>query len=191
MKLSDIHTLNESKNIINEIAKLIENAPDGANSEYTIAIDMDGVLADFDRGSRDAIGEDKDTISTREFWKRVTHYDKDVEPFFENLPAMEDAFTLMRYITDNFQNYFVLTASGTTPKNVAEQKRNWAKKVFSPLLKVNIVKGSADKAQYATPKTILIDDRRKAIDPWSAAGGIGILHTSAQNTIEQLKKITS
>ena len=191
MKLADISTLNEKKNIVNEIKQLIENAPDGANSEYTIAIDMDGVLADFDSGSRHALGDDKDNIPTREFWKRVTHYDKDVEPFFENLPAMEDAFTLMRYITDNFENYFVLTASGFTPKNVDEQKRNWAKKVFSPILKVVTVKKAADKAQYATPNTILIDDRNKSLDPWIAAGGIGILHTSAQNTIEQLKKITS
>jgi len=159
------------------------------NSEYTIAIDMDGVLADFDLGSRQALGDDKDTISTKEFWKRVNNYNKNVAPFFENLPAMKDAFTLMRFITNNFDNYFVLTASGYTPKNVEEQKRNWVRKVFSPLLKVVIVKKSADKAQYAGPDSILIDDRNKSIDPWKKAGGIGILYTSATDTITQLKKI--
>ena len=46
-----------------------------------------------------------------------------------------------------------------------------------------------DKAQYASPNAILIDDRSKAIDPWVDMGGIGILHTNTNNTIEQLKQI--
>jgi len=35
----------------------------------------------------------------------------------------------------------------------------------------------------------LIDDRQKNIDAWVEAGGIGIVHTSAANTIEQLKAL--
>jgi len=45
------------------------------------------------------------------------------------------------------------------------------------------------KQQLATPTSILIDDRADNINQWEAAGGIGILHTSASNTIEQLKKL--
>lgn len=172
---------------LSDIVNLLENGKEGRNSKYAVAIDMDGVLADFDSGSRTALGKDKDSIPTRDFWKGITHYDKNVEPFFENLPVMKDAFELMHFITSNFERYFVLTASGFTPKNVEEQKRNWAKKVFSPHLKVITVRKSAEKAQYADPNTILIDDRRKAIDPWVAAGGIGILHVRADNTIAQLK----
>lgn len=180
MKLNDIkHT--------NDLTYLLEYGKEGRNSKYTVAIDMDGVLADFNAGSIKALGKRKDDIPTGDFWKRITHYDKDVEPFFENLPAMKDAFELMRFITSNFENYFVLTATGFTPKNVDEQKRNWAKKVFSPHLKVVTVRKSADKAQYANPTTILIDDRRKSIDPFIAAGGIGILHVNADNTIAQLQ----
>jgi hypothetical protein len=33
----------------------------------------------------------------------------------------------------------------------------------------------------------LIDDRQKNIDAWIDAGGIGIVHVSARDTIEQLK----
>ena len=172
---------------LNDIINLLENGKQGRNAKYTVAIDMDGVLADFDAGSRTALGKDKDSIPTRDFWKGITRYDKDVQPFFENLPVMQDAFELMHFITSNFENYFVLTASGFTPKNVEEQKRNWAKKVFSPHLRVVTVRKSSDKAQYADPNTILVDDRRKSIDPWIAAGGIGILHVTADNTIAQLK----
>ena len=47
----------------------------------------------------------------------------------------------------------------------------------------------ADKHEYAAPNHILIDDRDKAILPWREAGGIGILHTSANDTIAQLKEL--
>ena len=38
-------------------------------------------------------------------------------------------------------------------------------------------------------KYVLIDDRPKNIEAWENAGGIVILHTSAADTIEQLKKL--
>jgi len=45
------------------------------------------------------------------------------------------------------------------------------------------------KKNYAAPNHILIDDRKSNIDEWRAEGGIGILHTSAADTIRQLKKL--
>ena len=36
---------------------------------------------------------------------------------------------------------------------------------------------------------ILIDDYPKNVDQFKAAGGIGILHISASNTISQLKRL--
>jgi len=47
------------------------------------------------------------------------------------------------------------------------------------------MKSSDDKRQPA----ILIDDYPKNVDQFKAAGGIGILHTSASNTISQLKRL--
>ena len=36
---------------------------------------------------------------------------------------------------------------------------------------------------------LLIDDHAKNIDAFKRAGGIGIVHTSARNTIKELKKL--
>ena len=47
------------------------------------------------------------------------------------------------------------------------------------------MKGSDNKKQPA----ILIDDYPKNVNQFKAAGGIGILHTSASNTISQLKRL--
>jgi 5'(3')-deoxyribonucleotidase len=173
---------------LNQIKNLLEDSGN-KNTKYTIAIDMDGVIADFSAGAYEVLGKSKDQVSTSQFWKEISRHDKHVSPFFENLPVMNDAHELMNFVTSNFERYYILTASGYTPKNVDEQKRRWVAKVFSPVLKVNVVKKSADKAQFANPNTVLIDDRRKAVDPFLAAGGKAILHTDAKSTIEQLKKL--
>jgi len=54
-------------------------------------------------------------------------------------------------------------------------------------VKVNIVGAGSEKAAFATPNTILVDDRNKVLNPFIAAGGIGVLHTSAANSIRILK----
>ena len=48
---------------------------------------------------------------------------------------------------------------------------------------------SDNKEKYATKNSILIDDMERNISRWNAAGGIGILHKSATETINKLKKI--
>ena len=45
------------------------------------------------------------------------------------------------------------------------------------------------KQKYAAPNHILIDDKPSNIEEWRSQGGIGILHTSATNTISQLKEL--
>jgi hypothetical protein len=47
---------------------------------------------------------------------------------------------------------------------------------------------SKNKQKYAAPNHILIDDRKDNIEDWESKGGIGILHTSTENTIACLKK---
>ena len=38
-------------------------------------------------------------------------------------------------------------------------------------------------------KAVLIDDLQKNIDEWTAAGGTGILHVSAEQTLKELKDL--
>jgi hypothetical protein len=52
-----------------------------------------------------------------------------------------------------------------------------------------ILRSAERKQEFATPNSILIDDRADNIQRWKDAGGIGIHHTSASDTIQQLKKI--
>ena len=45
------------------------------------------------------------------------------------------------------------------------------------------------KQKYSGENKILIDDREDNIQQWKDKGGIGILHTSAADTIKQLEKL--
>ena len=47
----------------------------------------------------------------------------------------------------------------------------------------------SQKGMFALEGSVLIDDRKKNIEAWEDNGGIGILHTSAEDTINQLKKL--
>lgn len=152
-------------------------------------IDMDGVLADFDKGVYELCGKRPDAMSNDELWDKIdSHYD-DGNMFFKHLPLMADAMKLWTNI--EMYNPVILTATrneNRSRKNVHLEKHWWANLYFNGV-EVVTVKRSRDKAGYAGHiGDILIDDRLKSIDPWVEAGGTGILHTSAIDTLKKLKE---
>jgi hypothetical protein len=158
------------------------------NEGLFCAIDLDGVLASFEQKVAEINKLEFHKIPRGKMWRSIQDYDDKVEPFFESLDLMPDAIQLFNFVKDNFVNHFILTACGNTPKNAAQQKRNWCKRHFGNVV-VKTVQDSHQKAQFASPNSILIDDRSKSIDPWVTAGGIGILHTSAADSILRIKQI--
>jgi len=159
------------------------------NERYYIMIDLDGVLADFEGKVTEILGRPMNSVPKGSVWKAVQAYNNQVAPFFESLPKMSDADKLVKFCVENFMNVKILTATGYVPKDAAEQKKRWVLKNYGPTLPVKTVTSSEQKAMYANPKTILIDDRSKSIGPWESAGGIGILHKNADLTISELKKL--
>ena len=83
---------------------------------------------------------------------------------------------------------------GPIAKRAPEDKIRWMKKNFRlPRSRMRVVK-RADKKQFAKDgrdkrPNVLIDDHEGNIREWEAAGGIGILHTDASSTINDLKKV--
>ena len=153
----------------------------------TVFIDMDGVIADFEGAVRDKLGLDLNTAHKGKVWSAIKNHNETVEPWFYSLPKLSDADTLWNFVTSNFSDVQVLTASGSTPKDAGGQKKAWVGEHFGYDTKVIVVGAAKEKANFATEHSILIDDRNAAIDPFINAGGIGILHTSASNTIATLK----
>lgn len=159
-----------------------------------INCDMDGVLADFDCAVASVYGKPiGDTpLARREFWTWMAAYGKRGGRFYADLPVMHDASVLWSALHVLASGIPVVICSATGHiQGVREQKLEWLKLHFGEAVarSARIVRNGKDKAQYASPTSLLIDDRQKVIDPWVAAGGIAILHTSAESTIRQLREM--
>ena len=117
--------------------------------------------------------------------------------FFLNLKPMSSCHELFDFVSTVDPNPTFLTApigDGNIEKEhfCAEEKRAWVDREFAGRNFEFICTG--DKWKYAKSDNpdeihILIDDRGKYIKPWISHGGVGILHTSVENSIQQLKKI--
>jgi len=171
----------------------IENKED-KQPQYKIFCDLDGVLADFVKGVKEVLklnhDEDKyeiDPAYRKIMWKAVGEYSQSGGKLWGELDMMPDAMLLWNYIS-KYPDTEILTATGDPKYGAAEQKRGWVAKYLGNN-KTNIVRMAKLKAQYAAPDHVLIDDKEKALNPWIESGGIGILHTSATDTINKLKKL--
>ena len=159
--------------------------------QMTCFLDLDGCIGDWESQAIKSLGGNAiDSVTKKELWQKITEYDATVEKFFENISKMNYADAMVAYLESVFDKVVILTASGHTPKDVAEQKIKWVKKHYSHL-DVIVVRKSVDKAQYVDSNSILIDDREVSIDAWTNAGGVGILHTdfeSTRNAVEHLRR---
>ena len=162
-----------------ELARLREE-----ETEYTIYCDMDSVLVDFDRGYQELTGmttQQADANGAEAFWAPLS---KAGAKFWITLEWMPDGKQLWDYIKK--YNPILLSAPSREESSKLG-KRVWVKREL-PGVKL-ILKYASQKQEYASPTSILIDDRQKNIDQWEAAGGIGILHTNTANTIKQLQQL--
>ena len=72
-------------------------------------------------------------------------------------------------------------------KKVIKGKTVWCQKNLKiDTSKVHIVQ-RREKQNFASKDVILIDDHKKNIREWDAAGGTGVVHKNVNSTIKQLK----
>ena len=167
------------KEIYNKIIEQIEP------SKYTLYCDMDGVLCDFEKRFKDLTGLSPDAFRDKnglnKFWETV---DKDGVRFWVGIPWMPDGKKLYEYIKPNL---YALLSAPSSDNSSRLGKRLWVRNNI-PGTKL-ILAAAKNKQDYSKEGAILIDDRADTIREWNAGGGIGILHTSTANTIQQLKKL--
>ena len=155
-------------------------------SKIKLYLDSDGVLFDWDARVIEILeGKQVHQVPKGKVWASIQRYNDTVQQFYKTLPLMDRAHVLVEFAQEYFEEVHVLTAAGFTPKDVKQQKIDCFAEHF-PSLHVICVDKSPDKALYASPTSILVDDRLKSIEPWVAGGGIGIMHTSIDDTIRQL-----
>jgi len=169
------------------------------NKRIRIFLDMDGVLTDFEKSFKKLVAEDLSTEEYEEkygsnpFWGIISEKG---EEFWANMEWMADGKILWNY----FKKYDPIILSAPSRDDTSKTgKVKWLEKNI-PDLKNHYVQTKARrggdkvshvilnnmKYRYATgPEDILIDDKSKNIRAWEEAGGTGILHKSANDTIQK------
>ena len=149
---------------------------------YTIYCDMDGVLVDFLGRFEEYTGLKWENVTKEEAWRII----KQIPNFWLHLNPMPDAGELWGYIR-NYNTAILTSPSRSDWFRARTGKRAWTKRHLG---RVPVVfRGGKKKSELAANDSILIDDFEPNIRRWREAGGIAILHTSAQKTIEELREI--
>lgn len=109
--------------------------------------------------------------------------------FFLNLPVLPGAAEMLRRITElTGKKPSILTAPvDDNPERCAQEKQQWLQNNLSGLY--SGFHCTQDKASFATPNSILVDDRTKYTVPFENAGGISILHKNPQDSMARLENI--
>ena len=152
-----------------------------------IYLDMDGVIADFDKKYKELYNiapKEADTYKT--FDKFFTTFI--AERQFAKLDLMPDAMVLINYLRSLSIPTEILSSTSSERRDaeIREQKVEWLHK-HNLTFPINLVPGKRLKRNFSNPSSILIDDTAQNIDQWRAEGGVGILHTDALTTIGILK----
>jgi hypothetical protein len=148
-------------------------------------LDMDGVLADFDKRAFAILGMHphtfEQTFGSEAFWREL----QSTPDFYNSFDPMPD----MDYLIDAVDHLDPVVLTGLPRGGWAEaQKRAWLARRL-PRYEM-IACRSKDKCLYCQPGDILIDDRVEARKAWENAGGIFVLHLSAKDTIRELKDLS-
>ena len=163
--------------------------------------DLDGVLADFNKGCL-ALFPEGGAIAAKipthtitkltweeegEMWRRI----EEKSDFFLSLDWTLDGEELWRWIDWNIvPTPAVLTGlpMGRAGQMAAKQKEQWCQEKLGSEVAVYCC-GTRNKQKFSGHGCVLIDDRGDLREAWEARGGIFVHHTSAAESIRQLREI--
>ena len=179
------------------VESLVKSIIREVNKDYTIYFDLDDTLSNYTKNLRTSIYTDPETGEKRPFASKDTANDFNFWVRAELLPGAKG---MVNFAQQNFNTVKILSAVPTLSKAKQEEtgeiyykapiegKTKWlADHGFSlPAIWTN--SGTA-KRVYATPMTVLVDDKEENIKAFEKAGGKGILFINAQDVIQKLKSL--
>ena len=159
-----------------------------------IYFDMDGVLADFERGVKEMCGmevppqEPKYDSENDMMWEKI----RQVEHFYDRLKPMPGALEMFNTLNSRY-DCEILTAVPKPKRGIVtadDDKKRWVKRILSDEIKVNIVVKEEKKNFAEGPESILIDDYEGNISDWKKFGGTGICFSDAETTLITIDTIS-
>ena len=161
-----------------------------------IYFDMDGVLANFNKGVINLLhlkpinqSDPFDYKKTNALYAKM----RTVDHYYDMLEPIQEAVDLLLELYEKYgDDVQILTAIPKPHRGIitaSEDKINWTKRLISDKIKINICY-RAEKANFCTgTDCILIDDYDKNIREWETLGGTGILYTNIEDVKNALNKI--
>lgn len=153
----------------------------------TIYLDMDGVIADFEKRYKELYQiEPRQAEKKKQFYKFFEHF-IDTKQFatLEMMPQAEQLISFLQSI-DIPTKILSSTASQEKYDLIAPQKEEWLdthginfERIFVP--------GKSLKYKYADSESLIIDDTVSVIDDWRRAGGHAIWHNNVPATLAMLQ----
>ncbi len=160
--------------------------------ELVIYFDMDGVLADFDKGTLELLGivPMKQEEATREHNNRLFGAMRDYHDFYLYLDPIQANVDLMLELKKKGYHVEILTGVPSLHRGIDEagdNKRQWVREYMGEDVIINAVY-RADKTNFCKGKNcILIDDYSANTIAWQKAGGTAILYTDSEKLREDLR----
>jgi len=161
-----------------------------------IYFDMDGVLADFDRGVREILGMEPSPQG--EGWKPgmddpMWAKASKVPHFYDKLEPMPGALEMLTILYEKYGDRCEILTGIPKPKRgmvgSAEDKVKWMRRLFPKEIVIHTVYRE-EKPDYCTGRDcILVDDLKKNNAEWEAAGGTGIVHVTPEETLNRFREL--
>jgi hypothetical protein len=155
---------------------------------------MDGVLVDWNGGVAKLFGMPIEEVlkqypDKQDRYERIVRFDPD---FYDQLEWLPDGRELWAYLRE--RGVILLTAYSRYVPRGGDLKQSWALRELSlPAERVLAYQNKWEKKGHAVAEdgspNLLIDDESRNVEEWIEAGGVAILHRSARETIEELRKM--
>jgi len=178
---------------LNAYAMQLARGLEEQESEYKVYLDMDGVVANFDKRFEDLSGMKPRDFEAKygknKFWDFIDEDNK--VSFWVGIPVMPGAAELVNAVKK--YNYELLT-SPSVKKQSYLGKILWVRNhsdILGGKPRINFKKAIEKhlvKPQL-TKNDILIDDRMDTIERWNNAGGTGIHYINASQVLNDLKNL--
>lgn len=150
-------------------------------------IDMDGVVADFDKKGFEILGMPprvyEKKYGTIQYWAEL----QAVPDFYNSFDPMPDAFELWAAVKHLDPIFLTGVPRGLWGE---AQKRVWIHRHFGKDRPFIACKAK-QKSRFCNPGDVIVDDKNERYyhKLWSNKGGIWVIHTSAKESIDQLKNL--
>lgn len=149
-----------------------------------IYLDMDGVIADFEKRFIEHAGKPSIQCTRVELWGTVVS----IPGFWANLEWTPGGEHLWALLADHHYLCILSACGSHDTARATVEKNEWLDAKIGRCNRIFKTQ-SVEKHHLAGPHCLLIDDYKRNTDAWVKAGGIAILHKTFEKTLAQLKAL--